>query len=106
MSTDVAVVLLTYNNAETVKTVAAAAAAGLAQHFPGVSATLINADAGSSDGTPELLETAGLPIVVAHYEPPAGERAAVPFHGVPGRGEGLRAVFAAARDLKARACVV
>ena len=56
--TDVAVVLLTYNNAETVKTVAAAAAAGLAQHFPGVGATLINADAGSSDGTPELLEAA------------------------------------------------
>src|SRR5438874_2525429 len=104
--TDVAVVLLTYNNAETVKTVAAAAAAGLAQHFPGVSATLINADAGSSDGTPELLEAAGLPIVVAHYEPPAGERAAVPFHGVPGRGEGLRAAFAVARDQQARACVV
>src|SRR5207302_711690 len=104
--TDVAVVLLTHNNAATVKTVAAAAAAGLAQHFPGVSATLINADAGSSDGTPELLEAAGLPIVVAHYEPPAGERAAVPFHGVPGRGEGLRAAFAVARDLQARACVV
>ena len=104
--TNVAVVLLTYNNAETVKTVAAAAAAGLAQHFPGMGATLINADAGSSDGTPELLEAAGLPIVVAHYEPPAGERAAVPFHGVPGRGEGLRAAFAVARDLQARACVV
>src|SRR5712664_2394104 len=105
-TTDVAVALLTYNNAETAKTVAAAAAAGLAQHFPGVKAALINADAGSSDGTPDLLEAAGLPIVVARYEPPAGERAAVPFHGVPGRGEGLRAVFAAARDLKARACVV
>jgi len=103
---DVAVAFLTYNNAETVKTVAAAAAAGLAQHFPGVSAALIDADAGSSDGTTEALEAAGLPVVVAHYEPPAGERAAVPFHGVPGRGEGLRAAFAAARDLKARACVV
>ena len=102
----VAVALLTYNNAETVKTVAAAAAAGLAQHFPGVRAALVNADAGSSDGTPDLLEAAGLPVVVARYEPPAGERAAVPFHGVPDRGEGLRAAFAAARELKARACVV
>ena len=102
----VAVALLTYNNAQTVKTVAAAAAAGLAQHFPGVRAALVNADAGSSDGTPDLLEAAGLPVVVARYEPPAGERAAVPFHGVPGRGEGLRAAFAAARELKARACVV
>jgi hypothetical protein len=86
--------------------VASAAAAGLAQHFPGLSATLIDADAGSSDGTPEALESAGLPVVRANYEPPAGERAAVPFHGVPGRGEGLRAAFAAAHELKARACVV
>jgi len=104
--TDLAVALLTYNNVETVKTVATAAAEGLAQHFPGLSATLINADAGSSDGTPGALEASGLPVVHAKYEPPAGERAAVPFHGVPGRGEGLRAAFAAARELQARACVV
>jgi glucosylglycerate synthase len=103
---DIAIALLTYNNAETVKTVAAAAAAGLAQYFPGTGAALIHADAGSSDGTVEAVETAGLPVIVARYEPPAGERAAVPFHGVPGRGEGLRAAFAAARELKARACVV
>jgi len=103
---DVAIALLTYNNAETVKAVAEAASAGIAKHFPGMSATLIDADAGSSDGTPEALEGAGLPVVTTRYEPPAGERAAVPFHGVPGRGEGLRAAFAAARDLKARACVV
>jgi glucosylglycerate synthase len=106
VTTDVAVALLTYNNVETVKTVASVAAAGLAQHFPGLSATLIDADAGSSDGTPAALESAGLPVVHANYEPPAGERAAVPFHGVPGRGEGLRAAFTAAQELKARACVV
>jgi len=103
---DVAVAFLTYNNAETVKTAAATAAAGLAQYFPGMSAAFIAADAGSSDGTTEALEAAGLPVVTARYEPPAGERAAVPFHGVPGRGEGLRAAFAAARDMQARACVV
>src|SRR5215813_1591019 len=103
---DVAVAFLTYNNVETVKTVAATAAAGLAKYFPDLSATLIDADAGSSDGTPEAVEAAGLPVVVARYEPPAGERAAVPFHGVPGRGEGLRAAFAAARELKPRVCVV
>src|SRR3989442_10428418 len=93
----VVVALLTYNNAETVKTVAAAAAAGLAQHFPGVRAALVNADAGSSDGTPDLLEAARPPVVVARYEPPAGERAARPFPRAPGRGGGLRAAVAAPR---------
>ena len=34
---------------------------------------------------------------------PAGERVAVPFHGVPGRGAALRATFAIAQRLRARA---
>jgi hypothetical protein len=103
---DLAVAVLTYNNAETVTGVVTAAAEGVARHFPDLQATLIVADAGSSDGTPALVEAAGLPVVAVRYEPPAGERVRVPFHGVPGRGEGLRAVLAAARELRARALVV
>jgi hypothetical protein len=106
MTAELAVAFLTYNNAETVKTVATAAAAGLARHFPDVSAALLGVDAGSSDGTPQMLDTLGLPVVVTRYEAPAGERAAVPFHGVPGRGEGLRAAFVAARDLGVRVLIV
>jgi glucosylglycerate synthase len=103
---DLAVALLTYNHADTIKGVIATAAEGLASHFPELTAAVIVADAGSSDGTPELVASAGLPVVQAPYEPPAGERVAVPFHGVPGRGEGLRAVFTAARAMHARALVL
>lgn len=105
-ATDLAIAVLTYNNAETVKGVVAAAAEGIARDFPELAATLIAADAGSSDGTRDLLQSAGLPVVTVPYEPPAGERVAVPFHGVPGRGEGLRAVFTTARELRVRALVV
>ena len=105
-ATDLAIAVLTYNNADTVKGVTTAAAEGVAQHFPDLHATLIAADAGSSDGSPALVQSTGLPVLAVPYEPPAGERVAVPFHGVPGRGDGLRAVFKAARDLKARALVV
>ena len=105
-ATDLAIAVLTYNNAETVKGVVTAAAEGIARDFPELAATLIAADAGSSDGTRDLLQTAGLPVVTVPYEPPAGERVAVPFHGVPGRGEGLRAVFTTARELRVRALVV
>ncbi len=105
-ATDLAIAILTYNNAETVKGVVTAAAEGVARHFPELRATLIAADAGSSDGTSELVQSGGLPVVAVRYEPPAGERVTVPFHGVPGRGEGLRAVFKTARELRVRALVV
>jgi hypothetical protein len=103
---DIAIAVLTYNNAETVKSVVTTAADGLARHFPDLRATLLCADAGSADGTPQLAQSPGLPVVAVSYEPPRGERVAVPFHGVPGRGEGLRAVFTTARDLHVRALIV
>jgi glycosyltransferase involved in cell wall biosynthesis len=103
---DLAVAVLTYNNADTIKGVVTAVAEGLARHFPEMTAVLVDADAGSSDGTPGLVESAGLRVLHAPYEPPAGERVVVPFHGVPGRGEGLRAAFSAARELRARVLVV
>jgi hypothetical protein len=105
-SVEIAVVLLTYNNAATAPAVAEAARTGLDKHFPGVSAALINADAGSSDGTPDLLAAGGLPTVLARHDAPLTERAAVPFHGVPGRGRALRLAFDIAQRLGVRALVV
>ena len=97
--------LLSYNNAETLESVLAAATAGLAR-FPDARAALIVADAGSSDATRALAEAAALPAVVVEHEAPAGERVAVPFHGVPGRGAALRATFTVAQRLRARALVL
>jgi hypothetical protein len=76
------------------------------KHFQGVSAALVNADAGSSDGTQEALARAGVPVVLAHSEAPLGERAEVPFHGVPGRGEALRTILGVAQRLGARTLVL
>ena len=47
-----------------------------------------------------------MPAVVVEHEAPAGERVAVPFHGVPGRGAALRATFTVAQRLRARALVL
>jgi hypothetical protein len=102
---DLAVGLLTYNNAETVDAVVTAAADGLGV-LTGTRAALIVADAGSSDGTPDRAAAGPLPAVVVPHEAPAGERVAVPFHGVPGRGAALRAAFAAAQRLQARGLVL
>jgi hypothetical protein len=103
---DVAVGVFTYNNATTVPGVAEVVRSGLASHFAGIPAVLINADAGSSDGTPDRLAAGGLPLVRARHETPLAQRTAVPFHGVPGRGAALRLTFTIARRLGARALVL
>jgi hypothetical protein len=48
----------------------------------------------------------GLPVVEVAHAAPVSERASVPFHGVPGRNLALRAAFAAARRVGARALLV
>jgi hypothetical protein len=103
---DLAVGLLTYNNAETLGGVLDAVSAGVARHFGGARAALIAADAGSSDGTRERVAGTTLPAIVVEHEAPAGERVAVPFHGVPGRGPALRVTFDVAQRLGARALVL
>lgn len=102
---DLAVGLLTFNNAETIDGVLAVVAGGL-ERLPGVRAALIVADSGSSDDTRERAAASAIPSVVVEHEAPAGERVAVPFHGVPGRGAALRAAFTVAQRLRARALVL
>jgi glucosylglycerate synthase len=105
-TTDVAIVFLTYNNAETLPGVVATVAQGVSEFLRELSVTFINVDGGSSDGTPAAVAAAGLPTVLATHEAPIGERMAVPFHGVPGRGRALRAALAAAQRLAARTVLI
>jgi glucosylglycerate synthase len=103
---DIAVSVPTYNNAATVPTVVDAVRGGLEKHFTGRSAVLVGADAGSSDDTVERLADGGLPLVRVRHEAPVAQLAAVPFHGVPGRGTALRLAVGVARRLGVRALVV
>ena len=103
---DLAVGLLTYNNAETLGGILDAVATGIARHFSSTRVALVAADAGSSDGTRERVAGTALPALVVQHEAPAGERVAVPFHGVPGRGAALRTTFDIAQRLGAKALVL
>lgn len=103
---DLVVGLLTYNNAETLTGVLDAVTAGISRYFAGTRAALVAADAGSSDGTRERMAGTALPAIVVQHQTAAGERVAVPFHGVPGRGAALRATFDLAQRLGAKALVL
>ena len=98
-----------YNNAPTIGHVVRAAAAGLAKHFPGRRAVIVNSDGGSRDGTPDVVAGAGLgspqAILASHPLGPV-HKILTPYHGVPGKGSALRTIFAIAERLGARACAV
>jgi glucosylglycerate synthase len=92
----------TYNHAETLPRVLEAARSGLEKHLPRVPVALVNTDAGSSDATVAIVREAGLPLVHARHEAPAGERVSVPHHGVPGRNAAVRTMLEIGRRLSAR----
>ena len=54
-SAEILVGIPSYNNADTVGHVVRAVSVGLAKHFPGHRAVLVNSDGGSSDETPSIV---------------------------------------------------
>ena len=106
---DILIGIPSFNNAATVGHVVRAIQAGLAKYFPAERTLLINSDGGSSDGTPEVVQTASIgdfQTVLASQAPHVVHRIVTPYHGVPGKGSALRTVFAAAKEVNARACAV
>lgn len=95
---DLVVGIPSFNNAQTIGHVVAAARLGLRGSFAGRRAVILNSDGGSSDGTRAVaasLDSEELPVASFEYA------------GLPGKGSALRAVFEATARLGARAaCVV
>lgn len=105
---DILVGIPSFDNARTIGHVVRAAAAGLAKHFPGARAAIVNSDGGSRDGTAEVVAAAEFSpatILIAHPLSPV-HKIVTPYDGIPGKGSALRSIFAIAERLKARACAV
>lgn len=112
-SADVMVGIPSFKNAATIGYVVRAAQAGLVQYFPDLRPVLVNADAGSPDGTQR---------VVVDTEPPDYvesillvrprnrlQRISLTYpevEGVGGKGAALRTIFRIAEMLKVQALVV
>jgi hypothetical protein len=107
-SAEILVGIPSYNNADTVCHVVRAISVGLAKHFPGHRAVLVNSDGGSSDGTPAIV--ARTVIDFQHFfiadQQSILHRIVTPYYGIPGKGSAFRTIFEIARQLKARACAV
>ena len=101
--------VLSYQDAATIRAVAAAVREGLAAYFAHVPTRIVLVDRGSTDETlvraREVLGDAGNVLEVA-VPRSATDLMDVPYHGVPGRARALHAILTTARDLRAQACVV
>ena len=108
VSTEILVGIPSYNNADTVGHVVRAVSVGLAKHFPGCRAVLVNSDGGSSDGTPAIVARTAVDFQYLFIGDQQSilHRIVTPYHGIPGKGSAFRTIFEIARRLKARACAV
>ena len=106
---DILVGIPSFNNAGTIAHVVKAVQAGFAKYFPDKKAILINSDGGSKDGTPEIVEKAGIedfqPLLINQRESILS-KIVTPYHGIPGKGSAFRTIFQIAKELNVKACAV
>jgi glucosylglycerate synthase len=103
---DVLVGLPTFNNASTAAEVVKAIHVSFARDFPRHRTVLVNLDGGSTDGTPEIVRNAS-PDQTDTFSGASSlrtiHRISSPYHGLHGKVNALRALFAAADLTQARA---
>ncbi len=104
---DIVVGVPSFNNADTIGHVVQAVSAGLAKYYGDRTCLIVNSDGGSTDGTPEVVQTAEHPgvLLVAERTRPL-HRLTTSYLGVPGKGSALRTVFRVAERVGAKACAV
>jgi hypothetical protein len=101
--------LPTYNNSATVGAVVTSLREGLRAAFPSQKSIIVNTDCGSTDETAQTLAAAtageGDPQRLIQVVLPAQSRD-IPYHGIPGRDEGLHLTLRVARAAGARVCLI
>jgi glucosylglycerate synthase len=106
---DILVGLPTLNNAATVVNVAEAIHVCFTRDLPRLRTVMINSDAGSIDGTPELIRDAAFlsgEMVQTSHSLRTMHRVVTPYHGIPGKNTAMQALFAAAALTQANTLVV
>src|SRR5262245_59570239 len=106
---DILVGLPTLNHAATVVPIARAIHACFTRNYPRLRTVMINSDAGSTAGTPDLVRNAAFSdedVVQTSHALRTMHRVVTPYHGVPGKHTALLTLFAAAELTQAKTLVV
>lgn len=95
---DLVVGVPSFQNVATVGHVVTTLGEGAGRYFPQLRTLVVNADGGSTDGTPAAATAAAVP---------AGVRVlSTPYEGIRGKGTAVRAILEAAQLVGARCCVM
>ncbi|MBI3537321.1 MAG: glycosyltransferase [Chloroflexi bacterium] len=95
---DMVIGIPTHKNASALARVLDAASQGVQKYFPSLRAIIAVMDGGSSDETLQIAATHPLASNV--------RRLIATYHGIPGKGSAVRAIFEIARSVNARAVIV
>lgn len=106
-SAEIIIGLPSHNHSSTIAGIVRSVREGLREFFAGKRAVIVNTDSGSTDGTvqqvaelPDEEGVALLQTIVPVRDP------VMPYHGIPGKSEGLRLTLRIARQLGARVCIM
>jgi hypothetical protein len=106
---DIVIGVLSYNNVGAIGDITRDAQYTLASCFPGKRSVVVHADGGSKDGTPEQAAAAAINrndfVQIAYTIYPA-QKISPEYYGVPGKANGIQAIFAVATDMNATACAI
>jgi len=108
-TTDIAIGIATYNNADTVGHVVQAARAALRDLLSSYRGVILHADGGSTDGTVEKIasgDAADTPVLPLTYPMLPGQKLAAPEHDVPDKGRALQTILRVAQQLQAKVSVI
>jgi len=106
---EIVVGIPSYNNARTIGQVVRAVSVGLAKHFPARRSVIVNSDGGSKDNTQSVVmqaEGGADDLLLISHPVHVSHRISTPYHGIAGKGSAFRTIFAVAKRLNAKACVV
>jgi len=106
---DILVGVPTHNDAKTVEPTIRAVQAGIIKAFPRERAVIINADGGSTDGTPDVILGASIDDVHRSFDGytlRTLHAISTRYANTPSNATALRTILAAAELLRAKACTV
>ena len=107
--TDIVVGVLTFNDGATAPAVAKGLLEGFRRYAPEKRVLVVNCDAGSQDGTPDLIDQAAggdAPFWAIRHTVSGASLHVLSESGVPGRDVAIRLLAAVAERLTAKACLI